>query len=150
MDKQYTQNGEDRFPHLQWEPVPEAQEYVMVVKYPDDPIPFPVVHGLLYDIPSHITSISHADFDTVDTGKRTIKAGAIKYGENLRQSVYDGPKPIRNHGEHRYFYQLVALKQPLKNLPAYPDKPAVLQAIKEINSVLAWGKWIGVYERTLE
>lgn len=150
MEKRYTQDAASDFPALSWEQVPEAQEYILVIEDPDAPLPFPVVHGLLYGIFSDTTNLSQPDFEAVDTVKHTIKTGSVKYGKNLRQSVYDGPKPILNHGEHRYFYQLIALKQPLKNLPAYPDKKTMLKNIKETDSVLAWGEWIGVYERKLE
>lgn len=42
-------------------------------------------------------------------GSNVLKGG-FRYWKNLKVTVYSGPKPLRGHREHRYFYFLIALK----------------------------------------
>jgi phosphatidylethanolamine-binding protein (PEBP) family uncharacterized protein len=148
MPKHCTQDGDNEWPPLTWEKVQDAQEYFVVSEDADVPIPNPIAHGFFYGISSEITSLHHADLKEVDTTNHTIKNGSIKYGKTMLRTAYEGPKPVYNHGPHRYIYTVVALKQPLENLPAYPSKAELVKAVKEDN-ILAWGEWIGVYERKL-
>ncbi|KAG2175975.1 hypothetical protein INT44_000453 [Umbelopsis vinacea] len=149
MPKQCAMDGDNEWPGLTWEKVPDAQEYIVVAEDADVPIPNPIAHGFFYGIPAEVTSIQHADLKEIDTTKHTIKNGSIKYGKTMLKTVYEGPKPVYNHGPHRYYYTVVALKQPLENVPEYPSKTQLVKAVNEDN-VLAWGEWIGVYERKLE
>ncbi|CAM0140744.1 hypothetical protein VKS41_008013 [Umbelopsis sp. WA50703] len=154
MTKEYTQDGADNFPDLSWEPVPEAAGYVVVVEDPDAPLGMTPVHGLFYDIAPDNTAVKQSDLEAADTTKRTLKSGAYKYGKNIRTTmfggpIYGGPRPVLNHGNHRYFYQVVALKRPMQNLSAIPSRAEVLKDLANDN-ILAWGVWIGNYERKLE
>jgi phosphatidylethanolamine-binding protein (PEBP) family uncharacterized protein len=149
MPKQYAMDDNNEWPSLTWEKVPEAQEYFVVAEDADVPIPNPIAHGFFYGISSEINSLQESDLKEADTTNHTIKNGSIKYGKTMLRTVYCGPKPVYNHGPHRYFYTVVALKQPLENVPAYPSKAELIKAVKEEN-ILAWGEWIGVYERKLE
>lgn len=149
LPKQYGNDGDNEWPTLTWEKVPDAQEYFVISEDPDVPLSTPATHGVFYSISPEITSIQHADIKGADTKKRTFKNGSIKYGKTLMRTAYEGPRPPLNHGSHRYIYTVVALKEPLENLPSYPGKADFVKAIKKEN-VLAWGEWIGVYERKLE
>lgn len=71
--------------------------------------------------------------------------GGFKYAKNFRSVVYGGPKPLRGHGEHRYFYQVIAVgeaKGEEKKLSAYPKKAELLAYIE--GRILGWGEWVGV------
>ncbi|KAI8575180.1 hypothetical protein K450DRAFT_181212 [Umbelopsis ramanniana AG] len=149
MPKRYGNDGGNELPTLTWEAIQDAQEYFVISEDPDVPLPTVATHGILYGISPEITSIQHADIKDVDSKQRTIKNGSIKYGKTLMRTPYEGPRPPLNHGAHRYIYTVVALKHPLENLPKYPGKTDFLKVINEDN-VLAWGEWIGVYERKLE
>ncbi|KAH8549308.1 phosphatidylethanolamine-binding protein [Umbelopsis sp. PMI_123] len=149
LPKQYSQDGENELPPLSWEIVQDAKEYIVMIEDPDAPLPVPIVHGLLYGISPDITSISHADLKDPNVNNHTIKNGSIKYGKTLRRTVYEGPRPVLNHGPHRYMFTVVALKQSLESLPPYATKADFLKILKQ-DDVLAWGEWIGVYERKLE
>lgn len=149
MLKKHAQDGEDQFPKLEWDTVVGVKEYLLVVEDPDAPLPNPAIHGIFYKISPEIKSLSPADFEIVNKKTYELKGG-FKYGKNIRSTIYGGPRPMLNHGNHRYFYQLVALKQPLVDLPAYPTKNNLFQVLEKRDNILAWGEWIGSYERKLE
>jgi phosphatidylethanolamine-binding protein (PEBP) family uncharacterized protein len=149
MLKRQTQDGESDFPELSWNAVDGVAEYILICEDPDVPLSDPIVHGLYYGIPASVTSLKASDFQKSEEGLYTLK-GRFKYGKNRRQHVYGGPKPLINHGEHRYFYQLVGLKQPLTDLGPYPDKTAIIEKLQQEANIVAWGEWVGIYERKLE
>ena len=60
--RQYTQEGEDRFPPLAWRDLPAgANEIVIVVEDPDAPIPRPVVRCVVYGLPSASGQLTEAE-----------------------------------------------------------------------------------------
>lgn len=73
--------------------------------------------------------------------------GGFRYAKNLRGTVYSGPKPLKGHGEHRYFYFVVALKEGLDvgKMGKVPSKEELGSECE--GKVLGWGKWIGIAER---
>ena len=80
-------------------------------------------------------------------GEENELKGGFRYGKNLRGTVYSGPKPLRGHGEHRYFYFVVALKEGLDEgkMGKVPAKEELVAQCE--GKVLGWGEWIGVAER---
>ncbi|KAK3173584.1 hypothetical protein OEA41_006915 [Lepraria neglecta] len=52
------------------------------------------------------------DGDAKDINEKTVKA-RFKYVKNIQGVHYGGPKPLIGHGPHRYFDQLVVLKEPV-------------------------------------
>ncbi|KAG2189506.1 hypothetical protein INT44_004648 [Umbelopsis vinacea] len=149
MLKRHTQDGESDFPELSWTAVDGVVEYMLICEDADVPLSEPIVHGLYYGIPAGVTSLKPSDFQKSEEGSYVLNGG-FKYGKNRRQHVYGGPKPLINHGEHRYFYQLVALKSPLTDLGPYPGKETVIEKLHQEANILAWGEWVGTYERKLE
>jgi len=145
----YTGLGEDRFPELEWSAPPKTKvsEYLLVVEDPDAPIPSPPTHGLYYAIPATTTKITASDI-TLKSGKgKKVLNGNFKLGQNIRGTHYGGPKPPLGHGPHRYFYQLIALKEPLDTtkLSEMATKKELAEAI--VGNVAAWGAWIGIFEK---
>jgi phosphatidylethanolamine-binding protein (PEBP) family uncharacterized protein len=149
MLKRHTQDGEGDFPELSWNAVDGVAEYILICEDPDAPLSDPIVHGLFYKIPASTTTLKPTDFQKSEEGSYMLKGG-FQYGKNRRQHVYGGPKPLVNHGKHRYFYQLVALKKPLTDLGPYPDKAVMIEQLQQEANILAWGEWVGNYERKLE
>jgi phosphatidylethanolamine-binding protein (PEBP) family uncharacterized protein len=151
MSLDHTQDGKDLFPQLSWTPVPEAQEYLLVSQDVDAPLPSPVVHGIFHGIPPEKTSVSDEDFEPLQGTRRkpegTQLRGGFQHGANLRGAVYGGPRALKAHGPHRYYFMVVALKE---KLDASKMSPAAKRAelAKEIEGkVLGWGEWMGVSER---
>lgn len=152
MNKEYTGLGQNRFPELTWQkPSADVAEYVLISEDPDAPLPTPVTHGLFYAIPGDKTAITHDDLsmDKVVGAEKHLKGG-FRLGKNIRGTVYGGPKPPLGHGVHRYFFTLVALKEPLdkSKLSAVATKKEIAEAIE--GKIVGWGQWISLFEQKWE
>jgi len=103
------------------------------------------MHAGYYHIPASKTSLMPDDIVKADEGKNLLKGG-FKYAKNLRGTIYSGPKPLRGHGEHRYFYQVVALSDSVgeegKELSCPAKKDELVKGVE--GKVLGWGEWVGV------
>ncbi len=160
MKLHHTQVGpdesKDRFPNLTWKRVEGAKEYILLCEDVDLPVPAVVFHGLFYSIPGSTTAVTADDMDPVDaaadakkTGGPYLAKGGFKYLKNIQGSHYGGPKPLMGHGPHRYYYQLVALKEPVDtDKMGKLTKDGLGAAI--VGNVIGWGQWIGAYERKWE
>ncbi|KAG9783912.1 hypothetical protein KCU88_g2947, partial [Aureobasidium melanogenum] len=131
---------------------PNVQEYLLICEDPDSPLPTPGNHGIYYSIPADKTEIGPEDLELDDdrneaaaNGSKWLKGG-FRLGANHRGTVYIGPRPPVGHGEHRYFYQVVALKEKLDTNEMSPvaTREELLQQIK--GKLFGWGVWIGKFE----
>lgn len=152
MKAQYTGIGDDRFPELRWSPPPvDVEEYLLVVEDADAPLPMPITHGLFYRIPASKTEITDDDVQLLDPASTDkVLKGGFRLGKNALGSVYGGPKPVLGHGSHRYFYQLIALKEPVdaEKLSAMATKKEL--SVEIMGKVAGWGLWVGTFERKWE
>jgi phosphatidylethanolamine-binding protein (PEBP) family uncharacterized protein len=152
MTTKYSKFGEGRMPELKW-PVagPDIKEYLLISEDPDSPMGGPNVHGIYYSIPATTTAVSPREFEVVheEETKKILRSG-FRYGKNRRSSVYIPPRPPVGHGPHRYFFELVALKEPLDLavLSPLPAKEELSEVIK--GKVAGWGLWIGIFENKWE
>jgi len=150
----HTQYGANKFPELKWtldashtDAQADVKEYLLLVEDPDAPIPIVPNHGLYYAIPPTTTHLRSEDvtLQKEEGGAKWLKGG-FRLGRNLRGTVYSGPRPPVGHGEHRYFFQVVALKETLDTATLSPvaTKAELVQAIE--GKILGYGIWIGVFE----
>lgn len=156
---------EGMFPVLKWTlPVElngkkeeEVKEWFLAVEDPDAPLAIPVAHGLYYSIPANRTSVTDADFQKPSPpvpGDGSISddfelSGGFKYGLNRRQMVYLPPRGMLGHGPHRYFYEIVALREPIDTTKLSKTGATREELVKQLEGkVIAWGEWMGVWERT--
>jgi phosphatidylethanolamine-binding protein (PEBP) family uncharacterized protein len=148
MKLEHSEWGSRRFPELKWaSPPPEVKQYLLLCEDPDAPFKIPGTHGIYHSIPPSVNSISASDFELIDeTAVDKKLKGPLKLGKNRRGTVYTGPRPLLGHGPHRYFYELIALKEPVdeKKLSAVPTKDEL--SIEITGKVVGWGVWVGVYE----
>lgn len=72
-----------------------------------------------------------------------------KRKKNLRGTAYSGPKLLLNHGAHRYVYTIVAVSGDGEvAFAANGTKPTRDEIAKGLEGrIVAWGEWVGVYER---
>ena len=149
---QFGDNVRDRFPELNWSQVEGAKEYILLCEDADLPVPAIMFHGLFYAIPATVTKVTASDMELLEEGDKNAKDGVLlvkggfRYVKNKRGCQYAGPRPLLGHGPHRYFYQLVALKEPvdLESLKPKVTKDGLGAAI--VGKVIGWGEWVGVYE----
>lgn len=99
---------------------------------------------MYYGLPPTLTSIPSS---VLSPPNPTYAAEGIILGKNYYGNTYMPPRPIMSHGPHRYFYQVIALKNKLEGLP--PKMATMKQVLEKVKKedILAWGEWIGIAER---
>ncbi|KAI1429271.1 PEBP-like protein [Xylaria sp. FL1777] len=149
----YTQDGSGKFPALEWSASPgiadQVKEWLLVSEDPDAPLPTPIIHGIYTAIPASKTSVEADDFTVVDQAKALMKGG-FHYGRSRNGMPYIAPRPLMNHGPHRYFFMVIALDEKLKPelLTAATTREQIAVAIE--GRVLGWGMWTCTAERRWE
>ena len=166
MDARHPQVGGNGFPSLAWTLPAEMQgkvdSWVVVVEDPDAPLPSPVVHGIYYGLAAAKTTLDRRDLDLLGGGPQDAKNNIDKdvglyYGRNLYKTVWVEPKPIMGHGPHRYFFQVVGVKDVRwdeegsgvkRKAGGSLTKEELIKLIQ--GKVVGWGLWMGVSERRWE
>ncbi len=136
IPKEYTCDGADRSPPLEWTGVPRsARSLALICDDPDAPMGT-WSHWVIHDLPPDTTSL--AEGISPDSGPLASKQGKNDFGK----IGYGGPCPPR--GTHRYFFRLYALDAPL-NLGSTATRATVLKAVA--GHILAEGRLMGKYSR---
>ncbi len=138
LPEKYTQNGDNISPPINWVRGPQGTlSYVLLAEDSGVNRHDPIVHWVLYDIPSNVTSLS-SSMPTEDK----LENGAMQ-GKNIAGKVgYIGPKPPAGQ-THPYHFEVFALNTHLNLDPAKADRNTVVNAMK--SHVLAVGDLIGDY-----
>ncbi|MCM2278285.1 MAG: YbhB/YbcL family Raf kinase inhibitor-like protein [Oligoflexia bacterium] len=127
IPRDFSGEGEERTPPLQWSHVPEGtQEFALLCEDPDAPGRDPWVHWVLYGISANTSFLPEGlpDKSSIDVPVRAIQ------GRNSNDLIgYQGPMPPRGHGWHRYFFHLYALDRKL-NLAPGARKEELFRAIE--------------------
>ena len=153
MLSKHGKDGGNQIPAISWEPpisATEVKEYMLIVEDPDAPLPIPIAHGLYYAIPADVRSVDVSSLESVGEQNANELKGGFRFGQNRMGNVYGGPRPVLGHGPHRYFYQVIALSEKVDQQGFAAAKPTREELAKAIEGkVLAWGMWVGVFERKL-
>jgi Raf kinase inhibitor-like YbhB/YbcL family protein len=138
LDEKYTQDGSNMSPPLAWNRGPTGtQSYVVLVEDAGVNRAEPIVHWIVYNIPST------ARYLPSETPGDTALPQEIMQGKNVSGSTgYLGPKPPAGE-THPYHFQIFALRTRLDIDPASADRATVIAAMK--GRVLAVGDLIGNY-----
>jgi hypothetical protein len=130
----HAQAGDNRSPALRWQGAPEGtKSFVLVVEDHDAPVGT-VTHWVTYDIPG--------DSDGLLEG---LDADQVPQGTNdMGHTGYDGPKPPKGHGPHRYHFRLAALDTDSLGLSGSPDPTAVKKTAR--SHVLSETELVGTFE----
>src|SRR5262245_47680650 len=138
MGDRYTQNGENMSPALAWTRGPVGtQSYVVVAEDSGVNRAEPIVHWIVYNIPSTVRILPGEM-----PAETTLPNGAMQ-GKNVSgKAGYLGPKPPAGQ-THPYHFQVFALSTKLNIDPATADRTSVLNAMK--GRVLAAGDVVGNY-----
>jgi Raf kinase inhibitor-like YbhB/YbcL family protein len=136
----YTADGPGVSPPLQWSNVPkDAASLLLIVEDADAPMPQPLVHAIVVDLPAADGALAEAALPSDDNEGSGVRTGRNSY----LQSAWLPPDPPPGHGVHRYAFQVFALGG--GRFEGTPGRDAVLEAIREHG--LASGCLIGTYVR---
>ena len=140
IPKQFTCDGKDMSPPLNWSGVPnDANSLVLIVDDPDAPDPAAPertwVHWLLYNLPPTARGLPEA------VGKEQLPPGTLEGVNDWKRTGYGGPCPPV--GRHRYFHKLYAIDVVLPGLQR-PTKVKLEQAMQ--GHVLAEAQLVGTYQ----
>ncbi|MGQ9493296.1 MAG: YbhB/YbcL family Raf kinase inhibitor-like protein [Anaerolineae bacterium] len=135
IPRQYTCDGQDMSPPLQWsEPPLETKSFALIV---DDPDARGWVHWMLYNLPAITRSLPEA----IPTGAE-LPDGSRQGKNSWGKMQYGGPCPPS--GTHRYSFRLYALDI-LLDVPAGANVAALQRAMD--GHILARAEFIGLYSR---
>ncbi len=136
--RKFTGDGEDVSPALSWTGAPAAaKSFAVICHDPDAPLvsangTYGFVHWVLYNIPAKVTELDEACTE--------YTAGMNNFG-NLG---YGGPMPPEGHGEHKYYFWVLALDQETQLEPGL----TLWQLLEKIEpNVLGMNRLIGTYQR---
>lgn len=136
--RKFTGEGEDVSPALSWAGAPAgAKSFAVICHDPDAPLvsangTYGFVHWVLYNIPAKVTELDEACTE--------YTAGMNNFG-NLG---YGGPMPPEGHGEHKYYFWVLALDQETQLEPGL----TLWQLLEKIEpNVLGMNRLIGTYQR---
>ena len=140
MTIEYTCEGDDVSPALEWSGVPEgARSLALVVDDPDAPDPeapkMVYVHWVLYDMPPTTTGLPEG------VSSAQLPKGAREGKNDFGNTGYGGPCPPI--GRHRYFFKLYALDTTLGDLGA-GTKADVEAAMR--SHILEQAEVVGTYQ----
>lgn len=137
IPSEYTCDGRDISPSLQWEGVPEAaQSLALISDDPDAPMGT-WVHWVMWNIPADSTGLK----ENVPRDSR-LTDGTRQGISDFGRPGYGGPCPPG--GTHRYFFKVYALDTRL-DLPEKTRKSDLERAMQ--GHILAQGELMGVYRR---
>src|SRR3984885_1785596 len=129
--------GDNESPHLSWTGLPPGtRELVLIIDDVDVPLPRPLLHTV---------AVIEPGVQNVDTGALQPGTAGMRFiPGSLGHRGYAGPRPIPDHGPHRYRFLVFALDQPI------PDGVATSKSLLKqmAGRVLARGTLIGTYERS--
>lgn len=141
IPKQYTGEGTDLSPPLEWAATPEATKaFALICDDPDAPRGT-WDHWLIWSIPADRRKLAEG----VARTETLPELGGARQGRNSWPKIgYNGPMPPPGHGTHHYHFVLYALDAPLDLAPG-AAKAALQKAMK--GRVLAEARLMGTYSR---
>lgn len=138
IPRDYTADGKDASPSLEWNSVPAGTKSVAIIcDDPDAPMGT-WVHWVIWGLPPGTTSL-----DEGVPPEKTLPGGARQGTNDFRKIGYGGPAPPPG-AAHRYFFKLYALDSELA-LEAGATKADLTGAMK--GHILAKGQLTGTYKR---
>ena len=138
IPRQYTCDGADQSPPLQWSGLPDGtRSLALIVEDPDAPRGT-FVHWVLYNVPPEPADIP------AGVSRQSILDNGARQGRNdFRRVGYGGPCPPRGPA-HRYFFRAYALNAMLDVTPG--GTASELRSAME-GHVLGQAELIGTYGR---
>ena len=137
IPKQYTCDGINISPPLEWSGVPKTAKTIAIIcDDPDAPVGT-WVHWVLYNLPADKIGLIE---NTPAT--ETLPSGGVQGTNDFKKIVYGGPCPPS--GRHRYFFKVYALDAEL-SLKSGATKADVEKAME--GHLVSQGQLMGTYRR---
>ena len=137
----FSNYADDVSPPLQWQAVPNALSYLVLVEDPDSHPVQPAVHWLAWNIPAGVTQLNEG----LQKQPRLTAPEGVLQGRNVHGSTgWFGPRPPVGDPPHHYHVELLALDTMLDVLPG-ADREQVLAAAK--GHVIAKGRTVGTFQQ---
>lgn len=134
----YSGEAEDVSPQLSWQNAPDdTRSFVVVCHDPDAPLitargTYGFVHWTLYNIPGAVNELPEGCTD--------YTAGQNDFGK----TGYGGPMPPEGHGEHKYYFWVLALN----NDPQLEAGLTLWELLEKIEPhVVGMNRLVGTYQR---
>jgi hypothetical protein len=138
----YTGDGDNLSPALSWSTLPEGTASIAILcEDPDAPGTEAFSHWVAFNLPPSLTGLPERVARSANPPE--LRGGA--HGVNHFGGVgYDGPKPPRGDGPHRYQFQVYALDEKLSLPPG-----ASAQALRKVTKghILGKGVLVGLFSR---
>ncbi|HET7526432.1 MAG TPA: YbhB/YbcL family Raf kinase inhibitor-like protein [Burkholderiaceae bacterium] len=137
----YTADGDGCSPPLQWSGVPaSAHSLVLVVEDADAPMPLPLVHAIVVNLPGGDGALAESALNPARDPESRVDLGR----NSFLGAGWLPPDPPPGHGPHRYVFQLFALGDGAP-FEGHPGRDAVAEVLAE--RAIASGCLVGTYER---
>ena len=141
---QYTCEGKDISPKLEWSDVPEGtKSFTLSCLDPDAP-PGTWVHWVVYDIPAGIRNLDENLPKSEELENGTLQ-GASWGVDSFSRIGYYGPCPPPGHGDHRYYFRLYALSTESLSVPRNATWFQIEKALD--GHLLGTAEHMGTYSR---
>jgi len=138
IPRQYTCDGQDLSPALEWNGAPAAtKSFALIADDPDAPVGT-WTHWVLFDLPASADNLPESVPKTAD-----LSGGGHQGRNDFGKTGYGGPCPPPGK-PHRYFFKLYALDAPL-NLKGGASRADVEKAMK--GHVLGEAQVMGKFKR---
>ncbi len=143
IPKEYTGEGEDISPDLEFLNVPEKTKSLALIMDDPDAPPGTWIHWVIYNLPKDTRRLPE-NFPRKQARKDGAKQGPCWGVDSFERFGYYGPLPPPGH-PHHYFFKLFALDKMLDLSPSQATKNELLKAMK--GHVLASAELVGIYQR---
>ncbi|HVE46974.1 MAG TPA: YbhB/YbcL family Raf kinase inhibitor-like protein [Acidimicrobiales bacterium] len=134
IPERYSCEGENVPPPLRWTGTPaEAEEIALVIEDPDAPGAI-FVHWIVVGIDADIGSLAPGP----------PPAGAVQFKGSSDMAAYIGPCPPNDDGQHRYHFEVYALR----DRPGLAETSPPIEKVQAIRrAAIAGGQLVGTFER---
>jgi Raf kinase inhibitor-like YbhB/YbcL family protein len=139
IPRQFTCDGEDVSPPLEWsEAPPETRSFALLCDDPDAPAGT-WHHWAVYDVPAFQVGLPQG------SGRRRGEAAFKQALNDFKRMGYGGPCPPSGHGPHHYHFRLLALSVDHLSVHGRPTCQAVEREARQ--HVLAEAVLTALYKR---
>ncbi len=137
----YTADGEGISPPIAWSACPaDTVSVAIIVEDADSPTPHPLVHAIAIDVANEERALAEGAMSAPNETPPELEIGSNSF---FRHSWLP-PDPPPGHGEHRYVFQVFALRDG----PPFSKTAGRREFIETIlDRAIAVGCLIGTYER---